>query len=331
MAHDARQRRLSRSAWAALVAALCVPGPTFAQYLDDPPPIDEPPPDGLEIPEEEPAPQTPEERKERERQQRAPKETPTEESTPSEPLPDQAPTADEEGAPSGDEEEPELDPRSQRPEPVALRDEPDPPTRLVDVGPFFGITLRPAENSRVAYDPAFTWGIYARPELTSWLGVRLYYREESIPVDVPRGGLELPQWPLGATDIEQPNLRLRSFGARAEPTWVVVPRLRLMAIVGIAWLRFVAPAPTSRGDLDIQTAERSGVELNPTFGAGASFDVIPDWVIFGASVTYGLTTNQSGTAFEPVQAFAGGSRLFLAPLPRFRSASDVLFSLGVLL
>lgn len=228
-------------------------------------------------------------------------------------------------------EEGELDPRSQQPTPVSLEEAPHRPERLVEVGPYLGITLRPADDSRVAFDPALTWGIYARPEITSWLGVRLYYRYESIPVSVRRGGLELPDWPLGDTDIEQPNLRLRSFGARVEPTWVVTPRLRLMGIVGIAWLRFVAPAPTSRGDLNIQTASRSAVGLNPTFGLGASFDVIPDWLVFGASVTYGLATNRTGSAYESVQAFADGRRLFLAPLPRFRNVSDVLLSLGLVL
>lgn len=224
-----------------------------------------------------------------------------------------------------------LDPGSQQPTPVLLNDAPRRPERLVEVGPFLGVTLRPADRSGVSYDPALTWGVYARPEITSWLGVRLYYRQESIPVSVSRGGLELTDWPLGDTDIEQPNLRLRSFGARAEPTWVVTPRLRLMGIVGIAWLRFVAPAPTSRGDLHIQTASRSAVTLNPTFGLGASFDILPDWLVLGASVTYGLATNRTGNAYESVQAFADGSRLYLAPLPRFRNVSDVLFFLGIVL
>lgn len=233
------------------------------------------------------------------------------------------------------EAEPDLDvppPTAQQPAPVALDDRPEPPPRLVEVGPFFGFTLRPSEDSRVSFDPAFTWGAYVRPEVTSWLGVRLYYRQESIPVSVRRGGYEVPDYPLGATDFQQPDLRLRSFGARLEPTWVVNPRLRLMGILGIAWLRHVTPVPTSTGDLEVQTASRAAVELNTMFGVGASFEVIPHWVVLSASVTYGIPTNRSGTAYEePVQAFANGERLYLQTLPKFRSVSDVLLSVGLVL
>ncbi len=68
------------------------------------------------------------------------------------------------------------------------------------------------------------------------------------------------------------------------------------------------------------------------FGVGASFELLPDWVVLSASVTYGIATNRSGTAYEaPVQAFANGERLYLETLPRFRSVSDVLLSLGFIL
>ncbi len=223
-------------------------------------------------------------------------------------------------------------PTSQQPTPVALEDRPEPPSRLLEVGPYFGFTLRPSEDARVSYAPALTWGAYIRPEVTSWLSLRLYYRQESIPVTVRRGGFEVPEYPLGATDFQQPNLRLRSFGARAEPTWVVNPRLRLMGILGLAWLRHVAQEPTSSGDLDVQTASRAAVELNTMVGVGASFELIPNWMVLSASVTYGIATNRSGTAYEePVQAFAGGERLYLETLPKFRSVSDVLLSLGFIL
>ncbi|NLE85396.1 MAG: hypothetical protein GX607_03250 [Myxococcales bacterium] len=229
------------------------------------------------------------------------------------------------------EQEPLL-PNAQQPTPVPLDDRPDPPSRLVEVGPYFGFTLRPSEDARVSYAPSLTWGAYIRPEVTSWLGVRLYYRQESIPVTVRRGGFEVPGYPLGDTDFHQPNLRLRSFGARVEPTWVVNPRLRLMGILGLAWLRHVAQEPSSSGDLHVQTASRAAVELNTMFGVGASFELLPDWVVLSASVTYGIATNRSGTAYEaPVQAFANGERLYLETLPRFRSVSDVLLSLGFIL
>jgi hypothetical protein len=253
---------------------------------------------------------------------------------PAQDEPAQDDAAEEDAAPESKERAPELpplDPRAQSPEPVPRAELDDPPSRPLEVGPFFGYTLRPAKGDAISYQVAPTWGFYARPQVTPWLGVRLFYRQESIPVSVGRGGFELPEWPLGATDFEQPNLRLRSLGARVEPTWVVNPRLRLSALLGIAWLRFVVPEPVSRGDLKIDTAARSAVELNTTLGASVSFDVIPDWLALSLAVTHGFVHNRSGDAYEPVQAFANGGRLYLGPLPHFRSVTDAVLSLGIVL
>lgn len=236
--------------------------------------------------------------------------------------------AEDEEAPR---EFPPFDPRAQSPEPVPRTEPEEPPSRLLEVGPFFGYTLRSSKSDAISYLVAPTWGFYARPQVTPWLGIRLFYRQESIPVSVARGGLELPAWPLGATDFDQPNLRLRSLGARAEPTWVVSPRLRLSALIGIAWLRYVAPEPVSRGDLKIDTAARSAVELNTSLGASVSYDIIPDWFALSLGVTHGFVHNRSGDAYDPVQAFANGGRLFLGPLPHFRSVTDVLLSVGIVL
>lgn len=242
-----------------------------------------------------------------------------------EPAGDEAPSATE------PEPLPPLDPNAQRPAPVLRPDVPDPPSRMLEVGPYFGYTLRPSRSDSVTYGPAATWGFYARPQVTSWLSMRLYYRQEVIPVTVHRGGYEMSDWPLGDTDFDQPSLRLRSFGARAEPTWIVNPRLRISGVIGLAWLRYVVPAPTSRGDLLIQTAPRAAVELNTSFGASVTVDLIQDWLAVGASVTHGVVTNRSGNAYDPVQAFADGGRLFLGPMPAFRSVTDFLLSLGVVL
>ncbi len=223
-----------------------------------------------------------------------------------------------------------LDPNAQAPSSVQLVDGPMPKARALDLGAFAGISNRPAEGEGITYGPAVAWGIYARLELRRWLGLRLYYREEYIPVTVERGGFDTST-SFGDTDFDQPNLKLRSLGARLEPTWVVAPRLHVMAVIGASWLRFVAPPATSTGAFDIRTADRSAVELDFQGGVGAAFELLPDWLTVGAQLTYGVSTQRSGTAYEDVQAFSDGKRYTLGALPRFDGVTDLLFSLGLLL
>src|SRR5262249_1942158 len=155
---------------------------------------------------------------------------------------------------------------------------------------------------------------------------------EAIPVTIEQGGFDTQSSSFGNTQFEQPNLRLRSLGARLEPTWVVAPRLRLFGIVGISWLRFVAEAPTSTGEFnDLRTAERSGVELDYSFGVGASFELIPDWLNVGASVTYGVAADRTGSAHQEVQAFENGKLYHMGGLPKFDGATDLLFHVGLIL
>ncbi len=227
---------------------------------------------------------------------------------------------------------PPLSPEAQAPKSVALDDAPELPSRALELGFMAGIANRPSESDQITFGPAVAWGFYARPEIKPWLGVRLYYREEYIPVTVEQGGFNTSTTNFGDTSFDQPSLHLRSLGARAEPTWVVSPRLRLMAVIGIAWLRFVAPSPTSSGELDIETANRSAVELDYVGGLGAAFDIVPHWVSVGASFTYGIPSQRTGNAYSEVQAFdQDGKRHSLGPLPRFDGITDLLFSLGVVL
>ena len=82
---------------------------------------------------------------------------------------------------------PPLSPNAQAPASVALDDAPEPPSRALELGFTAGIANRPSENDQITFGPAVAWGFYARPEIKPWLGVRLYYREEYIPVTVEPG------------------------------------------------------------------------------------------------------------------------------------------------
>ncbi len=231
---------------------------------------------------------------------------------------------------------PPLDPASQSPEPVKLDDRPWPPRRLVDVGAFVGAVNRPSGSSLVTYGPTVAWGFYGRPLLTDWLAVRVYYREELIPVDVKAGGFDTARTNFGATDWKQPSLDLRTLGLRVEPIWTITPRLRAFGIVGIGWLRYVADEPSSTGEFaGVRSASRAAVELNYPLGAGVSFDAVRDWMIVSASFTYGFVSTQSGTAVDadkPLQGVdADGSLVYIAPLPKFERVTDLLLSMGIYL
>jgi hypothetical protein len=214
---------------------------------------------------------------------------------------------------------------------VPLDDAPEPPSRALEFGIYAGIANRPSETANITYGPAVAWGVYMRPEITSWLGVRMYYREEYIPVTIEPGGFDTQTTKFGNTTFDQPSLHLRSLGMRVEPQWVATPRLRIMAILGVGWLRYQALPATSTGDFNVQTAKRSAVELDYLIGVGASFDVVPDWVIVGASFDYGFPKDTTGNAHSEVQAFSGGKKYSMGPLPNFEGLSELLFSVGVLL
>ncbi len=243
---------------------------------------------------------------------------------PSEPAADGKPAATSE--PSKEARAP-LDPNAQSPAPVTLVDEPRPKARALEIGSFVGAANRPSEGDLITYGPSVAWGFYGRIVLKKWLGLRLYYREESVPVTVERGGFGS----FGATEFDQPNLRLRSLGARIEPTWVPAPRLQVMAVIGISWLRFVAPGATSEGQYDLRTADRSAVELDFQGGVGAAFELVPDWLTIGAQFAYGIASQRTGTAYENVQAFSGGKRYTMGPLPKFDGVTDLLFNVGLIL
>jgi hypothetical protein len=211
-----------------------------------------------------------------------------------------------------------------------LVDGPRPKARALEIGTFVGAANRPSEGGLITYGPSVAWGFYARPVLRKWLGLRLYYREESIPVTVEPGGFNTTTEFVN-TEFDQPNLRLRSLGARIEPTWVVSPRLQLMAVIGISWLRFVAPGATSTGEFNLRTADRSAVELDFQGGLGASFELVPDWLTIGAQFAYGIASQRTGTAYQDVQAFSDGKRYTMGPLQRFDGVTDLLFNLGLIL
>ncbi len=203
-----------------------------------------------------------------------------------------------------------------------------PKTRWAAVGAFVGWVHRPSGTERIRYRPGVAYGGYLRAEVASWFAVRIFYREERIPVEVSPGGFDY----AGVSHdraFQQENLEVVNLGALAEPMWVVHPRFRLRGIVGWSWMGFRAPIPNAP-DTDFG-GHRSGVATNFTLGAGLSFDIIKNWWDVGVNASYSIVGNQTGSAFEPTQIVLDGAITHLAPLPEFQNSTDILFTMGLIL
>lgn len=205
----------------------------------------------------------------------------------------------------------------------------DAPTaiRWSSVGAFVGMVYRPSTSDSIRYKPGLAYGGYFRPELLSWLGVRLFYRKEFIPVVVESGGFQVMGTPN--LDFRQSKLNVTSLGFRIEPAWVLHPRLRVLGVLGWSWLRFVAELPTAPGFK--LRADRAGVEMNWQLGLGVSFDLVKNWAELSVASTYNFVASQGGNAYKPIQAVYEGEKVHLGPLPRFGNAMDVIFQLGIIL
>lgn len=211
-----------------------------------------------------------------------------------------------------------------------------PHNRWAGVGAFVGSVYRPSGSESIRYKAGVAYGGYLRPEITSWLAARLYYRQESIPVVVEQGGFDYG----GASynlDFEQPNIQVVSVGIHLEPVWTIHPRFRLRGIAGWAWMGFRAEMPEAPGyNEPIDGARgiggaRQGVEVDIYFGGGVTFDIIENWLDLSVDATYGFTASQTGSAYEPQQIVVNGQVSHIAPLPEFGNPSDVIFSLGLIL
>lgn len=216
----------------------------------------------------------------------------------------------------------------QDPSPYVAPPEDEGPSRWVEVGILGGGVIRSSSSEEIRYPFGATWGVYARPELASWLGVRLSYRQEKISVAVSEGAFDMPSTSYDF-EFEQPALSVISFGARLEPTWVIHPRFRAFGIVGISWMRMRAEAPRAAGFW--LEGSRTSTELNLPLGVGAAVELLPNWIQLGLSVTYGFSFDRRGPAWEPLQAIVDGGISYLAPLPEFSNVMDALLTLGVIL
>lgn len=247
------------------------------------------------------------------------------------------PDAEQELLPSGGEAEAEPagerlpPPRAgeQLPKPVP-ESGPDMRRRHLMLGMYVGAAHRTSENQRAAYGTSLVYGPYVGVDVLPWLAVTAYARFEEIPVDVAADGFDTANHQYPDTSFEQESLDSVGLGMRVAPTLALTEQLELLAFFELAWNRFVAGAPTSRGANNVRSAERAGVGLNYKGGLGLTVEPLLDWLQLSLLGSAGVFAHQNGSAFDDVlQGFdRNGEIVHLAPLPRFGRSLELLLAVG---
>lgn len=203
-----------------------------------------------------------------------------------------------------------------------------PGTRFSEVGALVGMAVRPSSSDRFKYRPGIAYGGFFRPQITEYLAVRLAYREERIPVDAASGAYDY-QGQSSGLDLSQPNLKVTNLGLRIEPSLALSKYVHLMGVLSWSWIRIVYPMPEA--DNFYQRSDRAGVELNWGLGGGISIDLLRNWLNLSLSGTYHFVSNQTGLAYDPVQAIVNGQITYFAPMARPKNLTDVLLTIGLIL
>jgi len=217
---------------------------------------------------------------------------------------------------------------SQSPRPYVLFRE-RPRERNLELGPDFAVWHRTTESgSSASYTTGVAFGAHARIELRQWLGLRLFFLWGKHGVEVDSRGLE-----LSSGEVEHPDISVTELGARIEPTWVVLPRLRLWAGAGASWARAQAPRPTITTTAGpASTTERAGIFIELGGALGATYDVIPEWLAVWVSGTAGFVVDESGDLFHEQQAIAAdGSILHIGGLPGMSAALSTTLGVALVL
>jgi opacity protein-like surface antigen len=128
----------------------------------------------------------------------------------------------------------------------------------------------------------------------------------------------------------QPTLAMTRLELRAEPSLQLSPTLSTYLGFGLSWGRFIAPEAESTPRL--YSLDRSAVHLGYEGAVGVAYEPFADLLVFDLSLTGSLLDAQTGSAYEPVQAFTtDGHRTTLVGLSQFSGAVRALFGIGVIL
>lgn len=198
------------------------------------------------------------------------------------------------------------------------------PERHVILMPVVGIWNFPFEQSGWTAKPGPVWGLNIKVEPFRWLGVRASFLRGNQPVDVSTATLR-PGY-----SSHQPTLAITRLELRAEPTLELTRTLSTYLGLGLSWGRFIAPEIESTPRL--YSLERTAVHIGYEGAWGIAYEPRADWVVLDFSLVGSLLRDQTGSAYEGVQAFTSdGHRTTLGGLSHFSGAVRAMFGIGLIL
>jgi opacity protein-like surface antigen len=196
--------------------------------------------------------------------------------------------------------------------------------RHVVLMPVVGIWNHPFERSGWTAKPGPVWGLDIKIEPFSWLGVRASVLSGRQALEVDSGLLS------NQAEVYQPTLKVTQLQLRAEPTLQLTKVLSGYVGLGVGWGRFIAPEAVATPRL--RSLDRTAVYLGYEGALGIAYEPRRDRVVLDFSIAGSLLGNQSGTAYDAVQAFSdAGHRATLGGLSHFSAAYRAMFGIGFVL
>lgn len=198
------------------------------------------------------------------------------------------------------------------------------PERHVILMPVVGIWNHPLERNGWTATPGPLWGLDVKIEPFTWLGVRASALRGNQRLEIGRGLLAMN------ADAYQPTLEITQLQLRAEPTLRWTRSLSSYVGLAIGWGRFIAPETLTSPRM--HTYNRTAVYVAYEGAIGIAWEPRVDWIVLDLSVAGSLLSNQSGSAYNDVQAFTdAGHRTTLGGLSKSSGAYRAMFGIGFIL
>lgn len=188
-----------------------------------------------------------------------------------------------------------------------------------------GLSFRSTDSDAVSYAPGISYGGSVRLEYWWFIAGRLGAHQSWHAVELSPAHAALD----GAL-LQQPSVEVTTLYARLEPTWLLTDQLRLYLGLGLGWSRSRFRSPSLSSGRPLEARERSAVNLEWTASLGGWWELIPRWLLLGASLDYALASHASGEAYGSAQAFSqDGRRLHLPSMAPFADRWTPELHLGI--
>lgn len=175
------------------------------------------------------------------------------------------------------------------------------PDYQLEVGPTVTLVSRRSSepSSSITVSSAFAPGLHFRVALLPWLRVSGRYSRALHDVKLAPGalGTSAVSPSGGASVVEVDPLHVTSIDGRVHPTYSPVPRLHLMASVGLGWSSALLPRVRENPPSGPSQRLRTGSFIDVPLGLGVVVDVVPRWVTISYEATYAPTLKTSGDLY----------------------------------